>query len=146
MRKIPFVVLGLVALVACGEEDVEPIVGPSGAAVVSETCAADDGAAWTVVVGIEACDDTSVDAPLMLTFDGSAPMAPGTYTISAEYDYVTYREDGERVLGDHTGTLVLDRWDDTAIEGTYELLLEDGRVVTGSFEAPAFCESDTMCG
>lgn len=136
---------------AGGSSPAKPVEGESK---VVRSCAPNDGPAFTFTIGIAAstCDAmplvpvlrisifTNIDSPAGKTWDvaQSSPDGFGVFYPSADPSDLVFTKEG---------TLKIDTWDATkAATGSYDLVLQDGTHLAGSFNAVACLVEQPMCG
>ena len=137
--------------------------GPGGSLVMVNSCAPNDGPALSLVIGLgSGCDMGAPDptAPYVRinVFDGdfiSDPLgAPATWTDNAGGNIWFAPEGSSGVsFNPSAGTVHLDSWEGadegrpegSAVEGWYEVVLDDGTTIGNHFSG-AWCGGETMCG
>jgi hypothetical protein len=143
----------LAALACTGTPTAEPGDGPSGTATVTPDCAPDDGSALLISVGVSST--CGADAPttpwVRFALWSGLPNADGdsvTLDASLANGNIWYYDQGGdtdwRVLAG--ASITFDEYDEAgAINGSYEMTLEDTTTLTGTFDA-TFCDADPQCG
>ena len=125
--------------------------GPSGTAWASPACAPDDGAAWSIVVGVseDACEGVAATSTpfARLQIWSSAPVAGDVYDLAAdEGSGALYAEGSDAGPEDATaGVIVMEYADETSMQGQYALVFSDASGVEGNFSATV-CGGTAVCG
>jgi len=156
--------LVLALLAACGSSGDDSSGGGDGGggggtavpgeARVESDCAPDDGAAYSFHIGLAAasCDASPEGALLRITvWTGLDHMAGGAWNLAPSVGVAGtwYSPSGSSsdLVNGASGILRVTTWDETAgATGTYDVVLEDGTHLSGSFDAVACLGDGPLCG
>lgn len=117
------------------------------------SCAPDDGPALSVEIGLasKTCGSpaggpllriifyTHIDNPAGNVFD----LAPSAGEAQAIYNP---GGDPSNIIGSASGALSVDTWDMAAAKGSYDVVMNDGTHLAGTFDAIACLMDQPMCG
>lgn len=124
-----------------------------GAAAVSPSCAPDDGAAFTIEIGLtdRSCAAAPSGSVLRLSFWTNTSMPAGhTWNLApnvgeGQGTYTPIADPTSFVSMD-SGTLVVDTWAADSAAGSYDVMLKDGTHLSGTFDAIPCLMTPAMCG
>ena len=119
---------------------------PSGPATIDLGCAPDDGPAFTVTVQNSTCGASSThSSKVQITVWDSNHFPPPVGQIHSAGTATYY--DGNTTVTAESFTLEISSWDHETNDyrGIYRLVLPDGYVIAGSYEA-AWCDGEVLCG
>jgi len=145
-------------LSGCPEENppVNMLPGPSGLASVENTCAPTDGAAFRISIALldqaDLCSAAWNDEGSHVTFevfDGFEQDTEFSFVQDGD-DFGAGRMDwvheGESLDDFTSAILMVGELDDAGlISGSYQVVMEDGRIFEGTFDAED-CDGLPMCG
>lgn len=124
-----------------------------GQAVLTPSCAPNDGKAFTIEIGLaeRSCTASPMASLLRLSFWTHVDMPAGnTWNLSpnigeGQGNY-TPASDPANFIGVDSGTLKMDVWTADSASGNYDVILMDGTHLSGSFDAIPCLMNPAMCG
>lgn len=127
-----------------------PVPGESKAA---RDCAPNDGPAITLTMGLAArsCDAQSAGSTFRITFYTHVDNPAGntwTFGSNVAEAHGAYQPDGDpsNILYIKSGSLSISTWDMMNVKGSYDVTLNEGTHLAGSFDATACLEGQPLCG
>lgn len=117
--------------------------------LIVNTCAPNDGPAVELRIGVAdlTCDsDFPEDAPIFrIVLYKPGPLALGLHPIDGDQGFAYFDDGGGAVVNGFTGAVNVEEETASGARGTYDVALDDGTALAGSFDA-IYCKVDTMCG
>jgi hypothetical protein len=127
-----------------------PVPGESRAV---RDCAPDDGPARTITIGLAArtCDAQPAGSVFRMTFYTHVDSPAGnTWNLASNGGEAQgiYQPDGDpsNIIVVKTGSLSITTWDMMNAKGSYDVVLNDGTHLAGSFDAIACLTDQPLCG
>ena len=121
--------------------------GPSGPSLVESVCtrAGEAALAFTIGSGTGSCNVEPVES-VELVLDGAEP-GPGLHHLGPIVGHGTglWSDGAGTSVAATFGFVAIDAWEDAAVTGSYYIWLEDGAILSGTFQAVP-CLIEIRCG
>lgn len=136
-----------------GDTTLDTTTGPtpdfSPDAALYNDCAPNDGPAFRIEIGLTSA---TCDAPwptedkFRIVLYNMAPVAPGEYLLVFPNEGDAFLDNGDGSPQFATeGKVIIDAWQDDQVTGSYDVTLDGGTHLVGSFAGP-YCGGPFLCG